>query len=238
MIKTLALGILTLLTTVSYAFADEPHFEGVVGAWETDVPENDWHYVKITPAKEGEAGPYRWTNKAGKSWSLATGHIQPPNGGERIYTLTFGDDAAYPGHVLHLLRGSDGKLVFLRQYGKDSDKEVGNWVPRRTRTAKADDRYDGLAGSYNEETGGKMRIRKANADAREAGPWRFVLGNEGDWACAEGQDNPGGGKPTVFYIQFSEGPFEGERYNIIRDKNRKVKELQLVGGRKTIWVRE
>lgn len=129
MIKTLALGILTLLTTASFAYGDDPNYKDVVGAWETDVPENDWHYVKITNSKEGEAGPYRWTNKAGKDWSVLAGFIEKD--GKRIYTLTFGADAAYPGHVLHLLRGSDGKLVFLREYTKDSGKEVQNWVMRR-----------------------------------------------------------------------------------------------------------
>lgn len=138
MIRKFALGILTLLTAVSctygampFADDEDPNFKGVVGEWQTDVPKNDWHYVKITRAKEGEAGPYRWANKAGKTWSLSTGQIQPPNGGEKTYTLTFGDDAAYPGHVLHLLRDSDGKLVFLREREKDSDKDLQNWVTGR-----------------------------------------------------------------------------------------------------------
>ncbi len=106
--------------------------------------------------------------------------------------------------------------------------------------AYADDRYDGIAGSYKEQSGGEMKIRKSYDDKQEPGPWRFVLlskGNEGDWACSEGQENPGGGKPTVYFIEFAEGPFKGQRYDIVRDKNGKLKELQLVGGRKTSWVR-
>jgi hypothetical protein len=98
--------------------------------------------------------------------------------------------------------------------------------------------YEGLAGSYKEKSGGEMEIRKADDAKKEATPWRFVLKGEGDWACAEGQDNPGNGKPSVFFIKFAEGPFKGEQYNIVRDKDGKMKELQLVGGSKAIWVKQ
>jgi hypothetical protein len=234
MSKTFVLGIITLMTTVSFAYCDDPNYKDLVGTWETDVPKNDSHYAEITAAKDGEAGPFVWSNKAGQRWPCSAGHIQPPNNGPRTYTITFGEKSPNPGHVLHLLRGSDGKLVFLREHTKDSGKEVQNWVMRR----KSGDRYEGLAGSYKEKSGGEMLIRKADDTKKEAGPWRFVLKGNGDWACNEGQDNPGGGKPTVYFIEFAEGPFKGQRYDIVRDKDGKLKELQLVGGSKAIWVRQ
>jgi OAA-family lectin sugar binding domain len=104
--------------------------------------------------------------------------------------------------------------------------------------ASAGDRYEGLAGSYKEKSGGEMKIRKADDNKKEAGPWRFVMKGEGDWPCAEGQDNPGGGKPTTYFIEFSAGKYKGERYNIVRDKDGELKELQLVGGSKAIWVKQ
>jgi hypothetical protein len=100
------------------------------------------------------------------------------------------------------------------------------------------DPYEGLAGSYKEKSGGEMQIRKADDAKKEAGPWWFVLKGKGDWACDEGQESPGEGKEKVFFIQFSEGNFKGQQYNIIRDKDGKVKELQLVGGSKAIWVKQ
>ena len=233
MIKKFALGILTLLVAVSFANAADPNYKDLVGKWELDFPKNDWHYVEITAAKEGQAGPYVWTNKAGKSWPCSAGHIQPPNNGAKIYTLTFGNESAYPGHVLQLLRGSKGELVFLKERAKDSDKDLATWVMRRT-----GERYVGLAGSYKEKSGGEMTIRKADDAKKEAGPWRFVLKGEGDWACDEGEDNPGGGKPSTFFIKFAEGPFKGARYDIVRDKDGNLKELQLVGGSKAIWVKQ
>jgi hypothetical protein len=98
--------------------------------------------------------------------------------------------------------------------------------------------FKGIEGSYQEKSGGEMKIRKADDAKMEAGPWRFVLKGEGDWACSEGVDAPGGDKPNVYFIQFAQGPFKGERYNIVRDKDGKVKELQLVGGSKAIWVKQ
>lgn len=98
--------------------------------------------------------------------------------------------------------------------------------------------FKGIEGSYKEKSGGEMKIRKSDDEKREAGPWRFVLKGEGDWACSQGEDNPGGGKPSTFFIEFAEGPFKGERYNIVRGENGKVKELQLVGGSKAIWVKQ
>lgn len=234
MIKTFALGILTLLTTVSFAYGNDPNYKDLVGKWELDFPKNDFHYIEIAEAKNGEPGPYVWTNKAGKSWPCSAGLIQAPNNGPRTYTITFGEKSPYPGHVLHLVRDSDGKLVFLKEHKKDSDKDFQTWVIRR----KSEDRYEGLAGSYKEKSGGEMQIRKADDAKKEAGPWRFVLKGAGDWACNEGQDSPGGGKPTVYFIEFAEGAFKGERYNIVREKDGKVKELQLVGGSKAIWVRQ
>ena len=101
--------------------------------------------------------------------------------------------------------------------------------------------FEGLAGKYKEPTGGKVELRKSDDAKREAGPWRFILSNSntpGDWACAPGEDNPGEGKPSVFTITFSEGPFKGSRYIIVRDKDGKVKELQEEKGRKTVWTRQ
>jgi hypothetical protein len=101
--------------------------------------------------------------------------------------------------------------------------------------------FEGLAGSYKEKTGGEVKIRKADDAKKEAGPWRFMLLNgstPGDWACAQGEDNKGEGKTSVFFIEFSEGPFKGSKYNIVRGKDGKVKELEEVGGRKTIWERK
>ena len=104
--------------------------------------------------------------------------------------------------------------------------------------AYAEDGYEGLAGSYKEKSGGEMTIRKADDAKMEAGPWRFVLKGEGDWACDAGVDSPGGDKPKVYFIKFAQGPFKGERYDIVRGKDGKVKELQLVGGSKAIWVKQ
>lgn len=234
MIKTFALGILTLLTTVSFANDNDPNYKDLEGKWELDFPKNDFHYVEITAAKDGESGPFVWTNKAGKSWPCSAGHIQAPNNGPRTYTITFGEKSPYPGHELHLMRGSDGKLVFLKEHKKGSDKDFQTWVIRR----KPEDRHEGLAGSYKEKSGAEMLIRKADDAKKEAGPWRFVLKGNGDWACDEGHESLGEGKPTIFFIKFAEGPFKGERYNIVRDKDGKVKELQLDGGSKAIWVKQ
>lgn len=231
--RRIALAALAFLTTMSFAYGADPNYETLVGKWELDFPKNDFHYVEITEAKNGEPGPYVWTNKAGKSWPCSAGHIQPPNNGPKTYTITFGEESPYPGHVLHLLRDSSGKLVFLKEYVKGSDKDLQTWVIRR-----AGDGHEGLAGSYKEKSGGEMMIRKSDDAKKEAGPWRFVLKGNGDWACDAGQENPGEGKPTVYFIKFAEGPFKGERYNIVRGKDGKVTELQLVGGSKAIWVRQ
>lgn len=107
------------------------NYEGLLGKWELDFPKSDFHYVEITQAKDGQAGPYVWTNKAGKSWPCSAGHIQPPNNGPKTYTLTFGKESPYPGNVLHLLLDSAGKLVFMKEYQKDSDKDFQTWVIRR-----------------------------------------------------------------------------------------------------------
>jgi len=111
--------------------AEDANYEGLLGKWELDFPKNDFHYVEITAAKNGEPGPYVWTNKAGKSWPCAAGYIQPPNNGPRTYTLTFFGESPYPGHVLHLLRDSAGKLVFMKEHKKDSDTDFQTWVIRR-----------------------------------------------------------------------------------------------------------
>jgi hypothetical protein len=103
---------------------------------------------------------------------------------------------------------------------------------------KGQDGYEGLAGSYKEKSGGEMLIRRADDEKKEAGPWRFVLKGAGDWACDEGLESQGEGKPTIYFIMFAEGSFKGERYNIVRGKDGKVTELQLVGGSKAIWVRQ
>lgn len=100
------------------------------------------------------------------------------------------------------------------------------------------DNFKGIEGSYKEKSGGEMTIRKADDAKMEAGPWRFVLKGAGDWACSEGVDNPGGDKPSTYFITFAEGPFKGEQYNIVRGEDGKVKELQLVGGSKAIWVKQ
>ncbi|WP_425616924.1 hypothetical protein NA78x_000587 [Anatilimnocola sp. NA78] len=132
MIKTFVLGLFTLLAAASFASAADPNYKDLVGKWELDFPKNDYHYIEIAEAKEGEAGPYVWSNKAGKSWPCAAGFIQPPNNGPRTYTLTFGKESPYPGHELHLVRDSEGKLVFLKEYVKGSDtKELQTWVMRR-----------------------------------------------------------------------------------------------------------
>jgi hypothetical protein len=228
--RRIAMVSLALLTTMSFAYGADPNYQGLLTKWETDFPKNDSHYIEITEAKEGQAGPYVCTTKAGKTWPCSAGFIQSPNGGPKTYTITFGEGSPYPGHVLHLVRDSDGRLTFLKQYAKGSDKELQGWCIR--------DGYQGLAGNYKEKSGGEMTIRRSNDAKREAGPWRFVLKGAGDWACSQGLDNPGGDKPSTFFISFAEGNFKGERYNIVRDEKGNVKQLELVGGSKAIWVKQ
>lgn len=131
MIKALALGIFTLLASVSFAHGDDPNYKDLVGKWELDFPKNDFHYIEIRAAKDGEAGPYVWSNKAGKSWPCSAGIIQAPNNGPRTYTIGFGKESPYPGEELHLIRDSEGKLVFLKEYQKGSNKAFQTWVMRR-----------------------------------------------------------------------------------------------------------
>lgn len=96
-------------------------------------------------------------------------------------------------------------------------------------SAYAGDGFEGLGGSYKEPTGGKMNIYFKG----KVGHLRFVLENgdtPGDWEVSQVT------KGKTFSIKFTEGPFKDQVYNIIRDKDGKVKELQLVGGEKTIWT--
>ena len=125
--RRIALVTLALLTAVSFAYGADPNFEGLEGKWELDFPKNDWHYIEITGATK-EGGPFWWNNKAGKRWLVESGFIQPPNNGPRTYTITFGEKSPYPGHTLHLIRDSSGKLTFLKEFKKNSDKGSQTWV--------------------------------------------------------------------------------------------------------------
>ncbi len=91
------------------------------------------------------------------------------------------------------------------------------------------DGFEGLGGSYKEPTGGKMNIYFKG----KVGHLQFKLENgttPGDWEVRQVTE----GKKRS--IVFTEGPFKGEVYNIVRDEKDNVKELRLVGGKKTIWT--
>lgn len=101
--------------------------------------------------------------------------------------------------------------------------------------ASAEEKWEGLAGNYKERSGGEATIKEVKGPGY---PWRFVLKGEGDWACGEGEKGQGEGKPRLYFIYFAEGPFKDQRYYIVRGENGKVKELQLEGGSKAVWVKQ
>ncbi len=76
---------------------------GIAGHYVRDQPENDWHKVTI---EEGSGGTLRWSNVAGRSWSL-----EFLNNGDELRSTK---DCPYGEQKLEIQRDGAGKLVSLR----------------------------------------------------------------------------------------------------------------------------
>ena len=113
---------------------NDPKWDGVVGTYERQPSENDWHYAKIDSAPNTDKGykRYSWSNKAGKGWTVGRG-LTTTN--PTTYWLQFEKDAPYPGHRLVIKRDAKGEIIKLIEY-VDGDKEYANpvntWVKKPT----------------------------------------------------------------------------------------------------------
>ncbi len=210
----------TLLSGVSVQAQGDPEggwtaaFSGIVGDYELEKPENDWHRIAIQT--DPTQGPYVWANGAGRRWVVSEG-VRGAPGGRKTYQLVFPEGSPYPGHTLQIVRDKNGDVTQLREYRKDADRPFQTWVRKNLPNDAWNAAFKGVVGDYEREDSKNEWHRVAIQTDPTQGPYVWANGAGRRWLVEAGVRSAPGGKKT-FFLEFPEGtPYPGHTFEIVRD---------------------